>query len=92
MPPRRFPPPWSVEDYNSAYFIVRDHDGQQLPYIYYEEEPGRRIAQVHKARRGFARDTAKEKIRLLHGLHRPYQKMLKRTSIKRQQRAVTRCD
>jgi len=26
MPARRFPPPWSVEEYNDACFIVRDHD------------------------------------------------------------------
>ena len=38
MPARRFPPPWSVED-NGACFIVRDHGGQKLAYIYYEEEP-----------------------------------------------------
>jgi hypothetical protein len=25
---RRFPPPWSVEEYNDACFIVRDNDGQ----------------------------------------------------------------
>jgi hypothetical protein len=29
MPPRRFPPPWTVEDYNDACFIVRDKNGQQ---------------------------------------------------------------
>jgi hypothetical protein len=40
---RRFPPPWSVEK-QSACYVVRDHDGQQLAYIYYEEEPGRRSA------------------------------------------------
>ena len=40
---RRFPPPWSVEEM-PACFIVRDHDGQQLAYIYYEEEPGGRSA------------------------------------------------
>jgi endo-1,4-beta-D-glucanase Y len=45
MPTRRFPPPWSVEEeYNDACFIVRDHDGQQLAYVYFEEEPGRRSA------------------------------------------------
>ena len=42
--PRRFPPPWSVEDYDSKCFIVRDADGQQLAYVYYESEPGRRSA------------------------------------------------
>ena len=41
--PRRFPPPWSVEELEAC-FIVRDHSGQALAYIYYEEEPGRRSA------------------------------------------------
>jgi hypothetical protein len=42
--PRRFPPPWSVED-QEACFVVRDRDGQAaLSYIYYEEELGRRSA------------------------------------------------
>jgi hypothetical protein len=27
-----------------ACFIVRDHGGQKLAYVYYEEEPGRRSA------------------------------------------------
>jgi hypothetical protein len=43
MTARHFPPPWSVED-NGACFIVRDHAGQALAYVYYEEEPGRRNA------------------------------------------------
>ena len=25
-----------------ACYVVRDHDGQQLAYIYFEDEPGRR--------------------------------------------------
>src|SRR5262249_38334277 len=29
---------------NDACFIVRDHNGQALAYVYYEEEPGRRSA------------------------------------------------
>ena len=39
MPPRRFPPPWSVEE-SDACFVGRDHNGQQLAYVYYEEELG----------------------------------------------------
>jgi hypothetical protein len=41
---RRFPPPWTVEEYNDACFVVRDHNGQKLAYVYFEEEPGRRSA------------------------------------------------
>jgi len=33
---RRFPPPWSVD----ACFVVRDHNGEKLAYVYFEEEPG----------------------------------------------------
>jgi len=43
MTARRFPPPWSVEE-QDACFVVRDHDGQQLAYVYFEDEPGRRSA------------------------------------------------
>jgi len=39
--PRRFPPPWSVEEREES-FIVRDANGQALGYFYFEDEPGRR--------------------------------------------------
>jgi hypothetical protein len=39
---RRFPPPWSVEELDACY-IVRDHNGQQLAYIYFEDEPSQAI-------------------------------------------------
>ena len=41
--PRRFPPPWSVEDLDAC-FVVTDSVGQKLAYVYFEEEPGRRSA------------------------------------------------
>jgi hypothetical protein len=45
---RHFPPPWTVEDPNPKLgrqcFIVRDHNGQALAYVYFEDEPGRRSA------------------------------------------------
>jgi hypothetical protein len=43
MPERRFPPPWTVEELDAC-FVVRDHNGQQLAYVYFEDEPGRRSA------------------------------------------------
>jgi hypothetical protein len=43
MPARRFPPPWSAEVTPNC-FIVRDHNGQALAYVYFEDEPGRRSA------------------------------------------------
>jgi len=54
MPARRFPSPWPVEELDAC-FVVRDHNGQQLAYVYFEEEPGRRsireehdAAQIHR--------------------------------------------
>jgi DNA-binding LacI/PurR family transcriptional regulator len=40
---RRFPPPWSIEE-QPACFVVRDGTGQQLAYVYFEDERGRRSA------------------------------------------------
>jgi hypothetical protein len=34
---RRFPPPWTVED-KDACFIIRDHNGQALAYVYAEDK------------------------------------------------------
>jgi hypothetical protein len=34
--PRRFPPPWSVEE-GETYFVVKDNDGQQLAYIHFDD-------------------------------------------------------
>jgi hypothetical protein len=37
-PARRLPPPWSVEE-QAACFVVRDHNGQALAYVYTLEMP-----------------------------------------------------
>lgn len=33
---RRFPAPWTVEQLDAA-FVVRDHNGRPLTYVYYED-------------------------------------------------------
>jgi len=43
MAERRFPPPWTVEELDACY-VVRNHDDQQLAYVYFEDEPDRRSA------------------------------------------------
>ena len=40
---RRFPQPWKVEELEACFFVT-DSGGQELAYIYYEDEPGRRSA------------------------------------------------
>jgi hypothetical protein len=42
--PRRFPPPWSIDEANAACFIVKDRAGMSLAHVYFEDEPGRRAA------------------------------------------------
>ena len=44
MHARRFPQSWTIEEHNSARFIVKDYNGQALAYVYFELEPGRRTA------------------------------------------------
>src|SRR6516164_2107417 len=50
--PRRFPPPWTIEELNDACFVVSDANGQKLAYVYFEDEPGRRRAAANLLRRG----------------------------------------
>jgi len=56
-----FPPPWTVEELDAC-FVVRDHNGQKLAYVYFEDEPGRRsVAKLlsKDEARGIAANTAK---------------------------------
>jgi hypothetical protein len=66
MPPRRFPPPWTVEE-QPACFVVRDANKQALGYFYIEDEPGRRSAAKlltrDKARRIAANVATRRKLR-----------------------------
>ena len=41
--PRRFPPPWIAEE-TDACFIIRDHNGYALAYVYFEDEPDKMVA------------------------------------------------
>ena len=43
MAERRFPPLWCVE-VQPNHYVVRDANKQQLAYVYFENEPGRRSA------------------------------------------------
>jgi hypothetical protein len=55
---RRFSPPWTVEE-QAACFVVRDANGQQLAYVYFEDEPGSRSAAKLLSRDEARRITAK---------------------------------
>jgi hypothetical protein len=43
-PRRRFPPPWTVEEFRGISYIVRDANNFPVAYVYFESEPGRRAA------------------------------------------------
>ena len=35
-PPRRFPPPWTVEE-GERWFVVSDRGGQKIAYVYFDD-------------------------------------------------------
>ena len=41
---RRFPAPWTVEEYCGISYIVGDANNFPMAYVYFESEPGRRAA------------------------------------------------
>ena len=44
MAGRRFPPPWTVEEYRGISYIVRDANNFPVAYVHFESDPGRRAA------------------------------------------------
>ena len=65
----RFPPPWSVEELDACY-VVREHDGQALACVYFEEEP-RRFADQRRRTADRVEIIAKLPEMLLSGLSAP---------------------
>jgi hypothetical protein len=55
MPSRRFPSPWSVEE-QSACYVVRDHNGQQLAYSLFRGGAGPAISGQATYERRSAKD------------------------------------
>jgi hypothetical protein len=39
MSARRFPPPWTVEEYRGISYIIRDANNFPVAYVYFESEP-----------------------------------------------------
>jgi hypothetical protein len=44
MPERRFPPPWTVEEYRGISYIVGEANRFAVAYVYFEPQTGRRAA------------------------------------------------
>jgi hypothetical protein len=55
-PPRRFSSPRNLED-NGGCFVVRDHNGQALAYVHFEDKPGRRRISSRATRSGGSQPT-----------------------------------
>ena len=55
--PRRFPPPWSIEERQES-FIVTDANGQYLAYVYFEDESQRQMSTKRLSMKRLTRDEA----------------------------------
>jgi hypothetical protein len=47
--PCRLPPPWSIEERQES-FIVKDANGQQIAYLYFEDELQRQMSMKRLSR------------------------------------------
>jgi hypothetical protein len=56
---RRFPPPWTVEEYRNISYIVRDANNFAVAYVYFESEPGLRNLMTKDEARKIAAGIAK---------------------------------
>jgi hypothetical protein len=53
--PRRFPPPWTIEELDDAGFVIKDSTGQKLAHVYYEDELAKLLSKEEPGRRSAAR-------------------------------------
>jgi hypothetical protein len=49
MNARRFPAPWSIDELMES-FVVKDATGQVLAYVYFEDEPQRKLSMKRLSR------------------------------------------
>jgi hypothetical protein len=47
-PSRRFPPPWTVEEYRDITYIIRDANKFAVAYVYFAPESGRQRFRMTK--------------------------------------------
>jgi hypothetical protein len=47
--PRRFRRPWSIEERQES-FIAKDANGRQIAYLYFEDEPQRKVSMKRLSR------------------------------------------
>jgi hypothetical protein len=70
MPARRFPPPWTVEEYRGISYIIRDANRFAVAYVYFNSAPGR-LAAAHLMTKDEARKIAEGIAKLPELLTRP---------------------